>query len=73
VKSFALDLTATQTAEMAGISQNTVNRFYAAFRHRIAAYDRPNDLNTGMVIKVMSLLQHPLELAYGFEHIHHLY
>ena len=48
VKGFALDLTATQTAEMAGISRNAVNRLYAAFRHRIAEYNRPNDLNTGI-------------------------
>jgi len=48
VKGFTLDLTATQTAELAGVSRNTVNRLYTAIRHRIADYDRPADLNTGV-------------------------
>ena len=48
VKSFSLDLTATQTAEMSGVSRNAVNRFYTAFRYRIAKYNRPDDLNTGV-------------------------
>ena len=48
VKGFSLDLTATQTAEMAGVSRNAVNRLYAAFRHRIAEHNRPDDLNTGV-------------------------
>ena len=48
VKGFALDLTATQTAEMSGVSRNAVNRLYTAFRHRIAEYKRPDDLNTGV-------------------------
>ena len=48
VKGFALDFTATQTAEMAGVGRNAVNRLDAAFRHLIAGYDRPNDLNTGV-------------------------
>ena len=47
VKGFALDLTATQTSELAGISRNAVNRLYMAIRRRIAEYDRPEDLNTG--------------------------
>jgi len=48
VKGFALVLIATQTVEVAGVSRNAVNRLYAAFRHRIAEYNRPNDLNTGV-------------------------
>jgi len=35
VKCFALDLTATQTAELTSLNRNTVNRFFAAFRQRI--------------------------------------
>ena len=48
VKGFSLDLTATQTAEMSGVSRNAVNRLYSAIRRRIAEYNRPNDLNTGV-------------------------
>ena len=35
---FALDLTALQIATIAGINRNTVNRYVAAFRERIARY-----------------------------------
>ena len=48
VKGFALDLTATQTAEFSGISRNAVNRLYSAIRHRIAEYKRPDDLVVGV-------------------------
>jgi len=47
VKGFALDLTATQTADLAGISRNAVNRLYLAIRRRIAKYNRPADLSAG--------------------------
>ena len=47
VKGFSLDLTATQTADLAGISRNATNRFYAAIRKRIASYERPPDLALG--------------------------
>ena len=47
VKGFSLDLTATQTAEISGISRNAVNRLYSAIRRRIAEYNRPSDLITG--------------------------
>ena len=33
---------------MTVVSRNTVNRLYAAFRHRIAGYKRPDNLNTGV-------------------------
>ena len=36
VKCFALDLTATQTAEMVGVSRNSINLLFTAFRCRIA-------------------------------------
>jgi len=42
-----LDLTATQTAELSGISRNAVNRLYSAIRWRIAEYNRPKDLTVG--------------------------
>jgi len=48
IKGFVLDLTATQTSEMAGISRNAVNRLYSAIRRRIAEYNRPDDLLTGV-------------------------
>ena len=35
IKCFALDLTATQTAEMTGLNQNTVNRIFPKLRTRI--------------------------------------
>jgi len=47
VKGFSMDLTATQTAEFAGISRNAVNRLYSAIRRRIAEYKRPDDLIVG--------------------------
>jgi len=47
VKGFSLDLTATQTADLAGVSRNAVNRLYLAIRRRIAKYNRPNDLAIG--------------------------
>ena len=40
LKCFALDLTATQCAEMTGLNRNTVNRLYSAIRRRIAEYSR---------------------------------
>ena len=40
VKCFALDLTATQAAEMCALNRNTVNRFYSAMRARIAECTR---------------------------------
>ena len=48
LKGFALDMTATQTSEIAGVSRNAVNRLYSAIRRRIAEYNRPDDLNTGV-------------------------
>ena len=47
IKGFSLDLTATQTAELAGVSRNTVQRIYTALRHRIATFARPADLSVG--------------------------
>jgi hypothetical protein len=44
IKGFSLDFTATQTAELARVSRNAVNRLYPAIRHRIAEYNRPPDL-----------------------------
>jgi len=48
VKGFVLDLTATQTSELASVSRNAVNRLYSAIRRRIAEYNRPDDLVTGV-------------------------
>ena len=36
IKCFSLDLTATQTAEMVGVSRNSINLLFSAIRHRIA-------------------------------------
>ena len=38
VKLFAVDLDALQIAEIAGLNRNTVNRYLAAFRERIARF-----------------------------------
>jgi transposase-like protein len=38
LKLFCLDLTATQTTELISLNNNTVDRFYAAIRYRIADY-----------------------------------
>ena len=38
VKLFSVDLNALQIAEIAGINRNTVNRYLAAIRERIARY-----------------------------------
>ena len=38
VKHFVIDLTATDGAELCSLNRNTVNRFYRAFRERIAEY-----------------------------------
>ena len=38
VKHFVIDLTATDSAELCSLNLNTVNRFYNAFRERIAEY-----------------------------------
>ena len=38
VKLFAIDLTATQVAQVTGLNRNTVNRYLAAFRERIAQF-----------------------------------
>jgi len=40
VKCFALDLTATQTAEMTGVSRNSINLLFSAIRRRIAENSR---------------------------------
>ena len=40
VKCFALDLTATQAAEMTGLNRKTVDRLYALIRARILEYTR---------------------------------
>jgi len=37
VKGFSLDLTATQTADLASISRNATNRLYIAIRKRIVS------------------------------------
>ncbi len=37
VKLFSLDLEADQTAKITGLSRNTINKYYKAFRKRIAA------------------------------------
>ena len=47
LKCFALDLTATQCAEMTGLNRNTVNRLYSAIRRRIAEYSRLNSPVSG--------------------------
>ena len=47
IKGFALDLTATQTSDLSGVSRNAVNRLYSAIRRRIAEYSRPADLVVG--------------------------
>ena len=36
VKLFSLDLEADQTAKITGLSRNTINKYYKAFRGRIA-------------------------------------
>jgi len=38
VKLFAVDLDALQIAKIAGVNRNTVNRYLAAFRERIARF-----------------------------------
>ena len=38
VKHFALDLTATDCAELCSLNRNTVNRFYTEFRKRIESF-----------------------------------
>jgi transposase len=38
VRLFALDLTATQIAELAGLNRNTVNRYLTGIRERLAEY-----------------------------------
>ena len=38
VKHFVIDLTATDSAQLCSLNRNTVNRFYNAFRERIAEY-----------------------------------
>ena len=38
VKLFSVNLTASQIAKLAGVNRNTVNRYVAAFRERIARY-----------------------------------
>ena len=38
VKLFAVDLDASQIAEIVGVNRNTVNRYIAAIRERIARY-----------------------------------
>ena len=38
VKLFAIDLTATQIAQVTGLNRNTVNRYLTAFRERIARF-----------------------------------
>ena len=35
VKLFSIDLEADQTAQITGLSRNTINRYYKAFRERI--------------------------------------
>ena len=40
VKCFALDLTATQTSEMVGVSRNSINLLFSAIRRRIAENSR---------------------------------
>ena len=40
IKCFSLDLTATQTAQIAGVSRNAVNRIYSKIRARIFEYIR---------------------------------
>ena len=49
VKLFALDLTATQTTELAKLNRNTVNRFYSAIRCHIAEYSRQTSPFSGEV------------------------
>ena len=38
VKLFAVDLDASQLAEVTSLNRNTINRYLAAFRERIARY-----------------------------------
>ncbi|GHV47865.1 hypothetical protein FACS189499_06120 [Clostridia bacterium] len=42
VKLFSMDLNATQTAELANLSRNTINSLYSAMRIRIAEYSEAN-------------------------------
>ena len=49
VKLFAMDLTATQVAELTGLNRNTVNRLYSAMRYRIAEYSRQSSPISGEV------------------------
>ena len=47
VKLFAMDLTATQTAELTHLNRNTVNRLYRAMRERISEFCRQASPVTG--------------------------
>jgi len=47
VKCFALDLTATQTAEMTSLHRITIDRLYLAFRTRITKYNQETSPITG--------------------------
>ena len=44
LRCFCQDLTATQTANIAGINRNTVNRYYQLLRERIASYQESTNL-----------------------------
>ena len=47
VKHFALDLTATQTAELTNLNRNTINRLYSEMRRRISEYSHEHSPITG--------------------------
>ena len=49
VKLFALDLTATQATELAGLNRNSVNRLYSAMRQRIYEYSQQTSPIVGEV------------------------
>ncbi len=49
VKLFSLDLEADQTAKITGLSRNTINKYYKAFRERIAAICELNSPLTGEI------------------------
>jgi len=49
VKCFALDLTATQTAEMTGLNRKTVDRIFALIRARIVEFTRETSPFSGEI------------------------
>ncbi len=46
VRLFAIDLDASQIAMVTNLNRNTINRYLAAFRERIACYCNVTDVST---------------------------